>query len=182
MSSVEPEYLSILKQYYDEEVSGEAFYKGLSKYFDDPKELEKISYLAKVEKHAASTVRPLLDKYKITPQSDTELYVIGKNQARQYSRYDWHSLMKEISTNFPNYIGEFIALENMAPTTDQTILRKLTAHEIAVIEFANLELENCPRKLTAAFRLFKRIVLPLDLLFKEYAIVFCRIIFINYTI
>ncbi|XXK30881.1 hypothetical protein ACMAY7_15635 [Rhodobacteraceae bacterium nBUS_24] len=41
--------------------------------------------------------------------------------------------------SYPNYMPEFQALEAMAPSEDIADLKRLSAHEVAAIEFAKLE-------------------------------------------
>ena len=45
---------------------------------------------------------------------------------------------------YPQYLDDFVVLEKMAPTEDLEQLQQLTAHEIAALEFAELELANDP--------------------------------------
>ncbi len=48
--------------------------------------------------------------------------------------------MTYIIERYPLYTEDFLALERMAPAEDQAALKKLTDHEVAVIDFAKMEL------------------------------------------
>ena len=48
---------------------------------------------------------------------------------------------------YPGYVKEFATLERMAPEEDLYVLKKLTNHEVAAIEFAKRELAGDPDSL-----------------------------------
>ena len=104
------EYLDTLLLYFEEENTGEDYFLGLAERFPDQGQLEKMTYLAKVERCAAEHVRPLLHKFGLKPRLDTELF-------------DWAQ-------------------------EDITCLKRLTAREVAAIEFATLEQARGKNSLT----------------------------------
>ena len=68
------EYSDTLLLYFEEENTGEDYFLGLAERFPDQGQLEKMTYLAKVERCAAEHVRPLLHKFGLKPRLDTELF------------------------------------------------------------------------------------------------------------
>ena len=48
--------------------------------------------------------------------------------------------MTYMLNRYPGYLEEFMTLERMAPEEDLHVLKKLTNHEVAAIEFAKREL------------------------------------------
>ena len=62
--SVTDKYLRTLLSYYEEEIEGEAYFYGLVDHFEEQDELKM---LARVERRAAESVIPLLEKYKLVP-------------------------------------------------------------------------------------------------------------------
>jgi len=134
---VSPNYLATLLSYYEDEISGEAYFYALADHFD---ERDKLILLARIERDAAQVIEPLLEKYDLSPRNEAEL----KNQGRSYlglhQSYSWSEFMTYIVERYPAYLDEFRALEAMAPAEDLPELNLLTEHEVAVIDFAKKEL------------------------------------------
>ncbi len=55
--------------------------------------------------------------------------------------------MTHIVERYPLYLDEFTALEQMAPEDDLPALQRLTHHEVAVIDFAHMEIAGTPASL-----------------------------------
>ncbi len=130
-------YLQTLLRYYEEEISGEAYFYGLAEHLS---EREKTILLARVERHAASAVEPLLDKYGLKPRDEAALEREGQSHVELHQSYSWTQFMTYIIERYPSYLDDFTALERMAPAEDQAALKKLTDHEVAAIDFARKEL------------------------------------------
>ena len=141
-------YLDTLLLYFEEEIIGEGYFLGLAKRFPDQDQREKMTYLAKVERCAANRVRPLLHKYGLKPRLDAELFKCAKEDIEHSFSLGWKGLIDHMVESYPNYMPEFRALEAMAPNEDIACLKRLTAHEVAAIEFATLEQAGGQNSLT----------------------------------
>ena len=130
-------YLDTLLQYYEEEVAGEAEFYDLAEHFS---ERDKTILLARIERVAAESVKPLLEKYGLVPRDDATLHEEGRNFVEGYKSWSWERYLNYVVERFPAYLDDFHNLEAMAPAEDLPALRKLTEHELAVIDFANREL------------------------------------------
>ena len=137
-------YLQTLLTYYEEEISGEAYFYGLAKHFD---ESEKLILLAEVERRAAQAVLPLLKKYCLTPRDESTLKTMGEALVDGHQSHSWPNFLKYILKRYPGYLEDFNGLEQMAPEEDLPALKILTDHEVAVIEFAKKEISNDPESL-----------------------------------
>lgn len=137
-------YLDTLLLYFEEEIMGEAYFYGLTGHFDDPGEREKLTLLAEVERHAAEAVRPLLNRHGLMPRTDLQLKKAEKQQIEEHGGWSWAELVTYMSVRYPLYMDDFEGLENMAPARDLPALKFLTAHEVAAIEFANMEVAGNP--------------------------------------
>ncbi|MEM1006413.1 MAG: hypothetical protein AAGK26_13545 [Pseudomonadota bacterium] len=133
------QYLQTLRLYYEEEIEGEAYFAELANVFDHPDQTEKLRLLARVERHAAKAVVPLLNRHGLTLRASHHLLASGKAEARQTSK-DWGRLIAEMTASYPAYLDAFRSLEAMGPPEDLPLLSFLSQHEVAAIEF--LELEN----------------------------------------
>jgi dimethylamine/trimethylamine dehydrogenase len=138
-------YLQTLLKYYEEEISGEAYFYALADHFA---EREKIILLARVERHAAEAVLPLLEKYGLIPRQESVIHSDGRSYMEMHQSYSWQEFMTYMTERYPGYIDDFRALEQMAPIEDLKALNKLTDHEVAVIDFAEKELAGDSDSLT----------------------------------
>ena len=137
-------YLRTLLSYYEEEIEGEAYFYGLVDHFE---EQDKVTVLARVERRAAESVVPLLEKYKLVPRDGLELKTRGASHVQRHASFDWIEFMTYMLNHYPGYLEEFTTLERMAPEEDLYALKNLTNHEVAAIEFAKRELAGDPDSL-----------------------------------
>ena len=121
---------------------GEGYFIALSEHFVKPHQKEKMLLLAKVEKFAAEAILPLLSKYELVPRDSRLLKEIGKKGLTKVGHFSWDEFINDIYINFPKYLVEFAELEKMAPESDIGMLKILTDHEVAAIEFAKLEMKG----------------------------------------
>ncbi|MFK7836511.1 MAG: FAD-dependent oxidoreductase [Sulfitobacter sp.] len=136
-------YLETLLLYYEEEIEGEAYFAGVAEKLSLPEQRDVFAMLAQVETYTAAAMRPLIEKYGLTPRSVDELHASGKAQAAKECD-DWQALMDEMRETYPSYIDAFEKLEAMAPTEDLPGLKIATAHEIAAVDFLDREAANDP--------------------------------------
>jgi len=133
-----PAYLETLLRYYEEELAGEVYFRALADKFSDADKKLKMILLAEVERHTAAVVRPLIEKYDLTPADMTDLTAEGLRSAESMPG-DWRALIDDMRHTFPGYIKDFERLEAMAPKSDLPRLRLMTDHEHAAISFLELE-------------------------------------------
>jgi dimethylamine/trimethylamine dehydrogenase len=133
------DYFETLVAYFEEEVSGEAWFCALADLFPEPDRRAKLSLLADVERHCTKIVRPLIDKHGLAPRGRAELEAEGRSHAVRWSG-NWDGLLGYMRESFPAYVDDFKALERMAPPADRAILQRMTEHEVVTIEFLKREL------------------------------------------
>lgn len=143
MTRPDQTYLKTLLRYYEEEIEGEAYFAAIAGRLSDAGEKRKMQLLADVETHAAAAVKPLLDKYGLTPAPHADLHAAGRRQAAD-SPGDFTHFIAEWRKTFPGFIDEFEGLEAMAPPEDLPALKILTAHEVAAIAFLEKEAAGEP--------------------------------------
>ncbi|MCZ4353540.1 hypothetical protein O4H61_13545 [Roseovarius aestuarii] len=143
MSQPSAKYLKTLTRYYEEEIEGEAYFHALADRLSDADQCHKMRLMAEVETFAAAAVRPLIDKYGLTPTPAVQLHATARQDAGKDMR-DWAALISDMRRTFPGYIAEFHALEAMAPPEDINALKVLTNHEYAAIDFLEREAVGDP--------------------------------------
>ena len=133
-------YLKTLLEYYEDEVMGEAYFYRLADHIGGTAERGKLILLAEVERRAADVIRPLLEKYGLTPRDDPVLKALGEAHAERHQHYSWTEFVAHMAARYPAYLDEFEALERLAPEDDLPALKLLTHHEVVAIDFANKEI------------------------------------------
>ncbi|SHK38352.1 dimethylamine/trimethylamine dehydrogenase [Shimia gijangensis] len=136
-------YLETLCKYYEEEVEGEAYFHAIAERLKDPENRRKMTVIAEVEAFAAQSVRPLIEKYGLSPRDHKDLLKSGRDEAARASA-SWADQIAEMTRSFPGYVDDFLALEQMAPPEDLPRLKLLTEHEVAAIAFLNRENAGLP--------------------------------------
>ncbi|MEM7375936.1 MAG: FAD-dependent oxidoreductase [Pseudomonadota bacterium] len=131
-------YFDTLLQYYEEEVSGEAYFAALAERLAEPDHAAKMQLLADVERHCAVIVEPLLQKYALTPRDTQTLVSEGRADADRGPQ-TYAELIADMRRTFPGYIGDFLRLERLAPPEDRPILQRMTEHEEVAVAFLDRE-------------------------------------------
>ncbi len=137
----DPVYLETLTRYYEEEVEGEAWFEALAERMPLPRQREKLLLLAAVERATYEAVDPLIARYGLTPAPRAALRASGRAAADDGPQ-DWDALLARMRETFPGYVDSFLKLERMAPPGDQPPLKRMTAHEVAAIDFLTREAEG----------------------------------------
>ena len=104
-----------------------------------------------VERRAAESVVPLLEKYELVPRDESELKTRGEGYVGRHASLDWFEFMTYIVNRYPGYLEDFTTLERMAPEEDLYALKNMTVHEVAAIEFAKRELAGDPDSLAPLY-------------------------------
>ena len=138
MRDVSQTYLDTLCLYYEEEIEGEAYFRALAERFDNPDHKVKLGLLADVERHAATSVAPLIKAYRLSPRAKAKLVASGIADADN-TPVDWAALCDDMRRTYPGYVRAFQELERIGPECDQPRLAFLTEHEVAAIKFLEAE-------------------------------------------
>lgn len=139
----QPDYRDTLCRYFEEEIEGEGYFLELAER-SSGHEAEKLRLLAAVEREAANSVVPLLDRHGLVPRPDAELLASGRRQAQKALPLDWPAFIDDMVRRYPDYMPAFTLLERLGPDEDQPALRRLTEHEVEVIDFAGRERAGDP--------------------------------------
>lgn len=121
---------------YEGELIGYTFFSTLALATEAADEKRKLHFLAGLETRTAAILEPLVERYNLTPRSTAVLAQEGARDAQAYAGLDWGQLNARFAAEFPAYVDIFQATEAMAPPEDQRIMKLVTTHEIALINFA----------------------------------------------
>lgn len=140
------DYRTALILSYDEEISGEAYFERLATFFAG-RSSQALLLLARIERVTAAAIRPLLDRHGFVATDHSRLRADGLAEANRKSGVSWQELVEGMAVDFPAFVEEFEQVERLAPASDRELIRVLTDHEVAGIEFARREVTADPRSL-----------------------------------
>ncbi len=142
MSGASPAYRDSLLSHYEAEIEAEAYFETLAAAAFDPGQEEKLMLLAKVERHAAAAIAPLLACHGLRAADRQVLLEKGRAEAR--AAPGWDALLAGMRSTYPAYISEMEELETLGPAEDRARLAFFTAHERAALAFADLAAQGAP--------------------------------------
>jgi len=132
------DFPATLVLFYEEEISGEAYFARMADFYPG-RERRALLLLAEIERRTASAMRPLLERHGLAVADTVALAAAGRAEAEQRSSASWQKLVADMVSGFPVFVAEFEQLEQLAPASDRSVVRVLTRHEVAAVEFAVLE-------------------------------------------
>ena len=132
-------YYDKLLNAYEGELIGEVFFAALSDVAGAPDEKSKLRYLAGLETRTAGLLAPLIERYGLTPRPQADLVAEGLRDAAKFAGGTWQQLNARFAVDFLPYVDDFIATEGLAPSADRRVMELVTAHEVALVDFAKTE-------------------------------------------
>ena len=132
---------------YEEEISGAAYFAHLASLFEG-RPHEALMLLARIEAVTAAAIRPLVVHYGIEPQPSATLRAAGRAEAERRRGQSWAMLVAEMARDFPAYVVEFDEIIALAPAEDRAGLAVLRDHEVAAVDFAQMERAGDPGSLS----------------------------------
>jgi hypothetical protein len=144
-------YLADLLRYYEEEFEGEGLFRRLAELTSDAQIKAKMQAFVELEIHTYSAVTPLIKHYQLSPRTSAELWQGGAGEADVWADKSWLELMQIMADEFPRFCDEFVATLKITPPADQPLMQQLLDHEVAMIEFAKVELAGKPDESLAVF-------------------------------
>lgn len=124
---------------YEGELIGEIFFVALAEAASAADEKRKLQYMAGLEIKTAALLAPLIERHGLTPRPRPELVAEGLRDASKYSGGTWQQLNARFAADFLPYVEAFIETEKLAPSADRRVMELVTAHEIALVDFAKDE-------------------------------------------
>lgn len=132
------DYAAAIVLAYEEEISGEAFFQHLASFYS-ARQRQAMLLLAEVERLTAISARPLIERHGLTTADPVALHIQGKASAEALRGTSWDALISGMVRNYPAFVLEFEQIERLAPAADRVLTRVLIEHEVAAVEFAELE-------------------------------------------
>lgn len=141
------DYATAMTQAWEDEVATEAYYLALAAE-QHGRARDALVLLAHVERATADRLAPFLAGWGGRPAAEDELAARGRAEAAEDAGRSWVEFLAHVVETYPAYVAHFEALEALAPRSERSVARDLTAHEVAVLDFARLERDADPASLT----------------------------------
>jgi hypothetical protein len=133
------EYATYLEERYQGEVYGEALFRTMAERCDEPQRVAKLRVLEQLERETKEAILPALLEVGGSGKESAERVADGETLGAQLANAPWPDLMRGFQTELARFVADFEAAESLAPADEQPLLRQVTAHERALLDFANRE-------------------------------------------
>jgi hypothetical protein len=125
---------------YADEVSGETYFATFATAEPDPRRAAIWDKIALIENRMEAALRPLAKALGVIPANLAALRQSGRDEALADPIQCWEAAMEEMAREYPAYLDEFAGLKVIAPQEAFDVMDLLYAHEVAMIDFAKLEI------------------------------------------
>ena len=134
------EYLDRVLESYQGEVFGEAIFGEMAAKSADAKNSYKWRVLAQLERETKERLKPLVAELGGEVEEDASAFSKGRHIAAKWAKQSWDENMIWFRDELPKYISFFEKLEADARSQDREVLAAVTAHEVALLAFAEHEI------------------------------------------
>ncbi len=154
---VASDYAAYLEERFQGEVYGEALFRTMSELCEDPDRARKLRVLEQLERETKETLLPALREAGGSGDESPARITEGETLGASLAKAPWADLMRGFETELKRFVAEFERAEALAPAGKESLLRHVTQHERALLDFAVRESEGNDRgdPLAAVFALLK---------------------------
>jgi hypothetical protein len=129
-------YLKEIVSAYQAEVRGEATFSTLAQHVTSGDEVEIWRTLARLESTTRQRLIPLLQRHGLDTTPDPEQWRLGQERGRARAAAGFAATIQSMTESLLPYLSLYTRLEAEGPAEDRSELAFLSAHEIALHEFA----------------------------------------------
>ena len=133
-------YETYLEERFQGEVYGEALFRTMADLCGDPERARKLRVLEQLERETKEFLHPAVREAGWPGEESAERVSEGESLGAQLAKAPWPDLMRGLQKELERFVGEFEHAERLAPSGKRNLLRHVTAHERALLEFATREL------------------------------------------
>jgi hypothetical protein len=129
----------LLRQAFEGEVLGEAFFATLAARTDDPDRKAKLEVLRRLEASTKELLRPVVEDHGIVVDEDSAA-TSGEQFAEGAAALSWPDLMTSLPEGTKQYADLYERMRG--GDVDDELVDQLLAHEAALAEFCRRELDG----------------------------------------
>ncbi|MBW2269235.1 MAG: hypothetical protein JRH16_11710 [Deltaproteobacteria bacterium] len=134
------DYASYLEERYQGEVYGEAVMRALAEVASDPLQAHKLRHLEQLERETKELLLPEVEATGGETRESAEKIAEAEKLGAQFGQVPWSDRMRAMTGQLEKYVADFRRCEALAPPGKEALLKHVTAHEQALLDFANREL------------------------------------------
>jgi hypothetical protein len=131
---------ALLRDAYQGEVFGEAFFATLAAQETDRDRIDKLRALERIEAQTAATLSTYAESERVDVGGNDESRHKGEELAAVAMAAGWDPFVRGLHDALPSFLAGFVRLREVAPNPRDAALAELVAHELAINAFAELEL------------------------------------------
>ena len=124
------------------EVYGEAFSWELSRLFKEPEYSHKLAVLGQLEHETKVKLMPTVEAMGLSSADDPADIKRGIADAPKFATMSWRDFVTTWADYLASAVGDYEEAENMSPPQHIDMMKHVTLHEKAMLDFFNLEVEG----------------------------------------
>ena len=133
------DYETYLEERFQGEVYGEAVFRAMAEHSDDPGRVRKLRVLEQLERETKERLLPALREAGSVAEESAERVAEGEALGAEMAKAPWLDLMRGFQQQLGPLIADFERAEALAPAGREDLLQHVTAHERALLAFADGE-------------------------------------------
>ena len=134
------EYAAYIEERYQGEVFGEAFMRAMAEVRTDPNEVRKFRALEQLERETKEMLRPAVEESGRSTEPNQQKIEQAEAIGAQLGQATWSDILRGMRPELAKFVDDFRAAESLAPAGKDALLRQVTAHEQALLDFVDHEL------------------------------------------
>jgi hypothetical protein len=137
-------YRSYLEERFQGEVYGEATMRTMAQVCadTDPERAAKLRVLEQLERETKERLLPAVKEAGGSGEPNPARIEEGERLGVQMASAPWGDLMRGMCTEIEKLVDEFERSEALAPAGRESVLKAVTDHERALLEFARREIDG----------------------------------------
>ncbi|MCH2171962.1 hypothetical protein MK489_14345 [Myxococcota bacterium] len=139
---LQSDYHTYLEERFQGEVYGEALFGAMAEGCDDPVRVRKLRLLEQLERETKEFLLPLVMEAGHSGEASQERIAEGIHLGRQLAKVPWGELLQGFQSELERFVLEFEQAEGLAPPGKRNLLRRVTDHERALLDFSTREIEG----------------------------------------
>jgi hypothetical protein len=138
-------YKAYVEERFQGEVYGEALFRTMADLCEAPERARKLRVLRQLERETKELLLPAVREVGYPGEESPERISEGEALGAQLAKAPWQDLMRGFQKELELFVREFEHAEGLAPPGKESLLRHVTAHERALLDFATRELAGDER-------------------------------------
>lgn len=136
------DYRTYLEEAFQGEVTWEALFRTMASLCDDPEQARKLRVLEQLERDTKEFLLLALREAGGAVDEDPAWVKEGETLGTSLAKSPWLDVMREWEKELRRFVEDFERAEALAPAGKESLLRHVTIHERALLDFATRELDG----------------------------------------